>query len=149
MSQNNSAQLGLSQINRKERTPQGTVESQTLSTGLAPNTSLYFLHAVDLAHLLREAINTLYAPRATRQSCREIEPTISMFNDHADDWLSHLPAEFQFTTPNTNATQRFARQRASLALRFYATKLIITQPSLRLSESSMEPRSQGTISDNL
>ena len=149
VSQNNSAQLGLSQVNRKERTPQGTAESQTPSTGLAPNTSLCFLHAVYLAHLLREAINTLYAPRATRQSCREIETTISMFNDHADDWLSHLPAEFQFATPNTNATQRFAQQRASLALRFYATKLIITQPSLRLSKSSMEPRSQGTFSDNL
>jgi len=148
-SRNNSAQLGLSQVNRKKRIPQGTAKTQTTGTGLALNSSLCFLYAVDLAHLLREAINTLYAPRATRQPCREIETAIFMLNSHADDWLSHLPAEFQFATPNTNATQRLAQQRAILAFRFYATKLVITQPSLRLSGSTMEPRSQGSFSDNL
>ncbi|KAJ6089614.1 hypothetical protein N7467_004830 [Penicillium canescens] len=145
----NSLPLGSSQTMREVRTPQTMVESQIHSTGLAPNTSLYFLYAVDLAHLLREAINILYAPRATRMSCREIETTISTFNDHADAWLSHLPAEFHFATPNANATQRFAHQRASLALRFYATKLIITQPSLRLYQSSTESKSPGATCDNM
>lgn len=36
--------------------------------GLAPNISLYFLYAVDLAFLTREAVDTLYAPRATRRT---------------------------------------------------------------------------------
>jgi hypothetical protein len=148
-SRRNSVQLGSNQLKRETRTPQAIVESQMHSTDLAPNTSLYFLYAVDLAHLLREAINILYAPRATRMSCREIETTISTFNDHADDWLSHLPAEFHFATPNANATQRFAQQRASLALRFYATKLIITQPSLRLYQTSSEPGPPGTTCDNM
>ncbi|OQD84748.1 hypothetical protein PENANT_c012G06466 [Penicillium antarcticum] len=144
----NSIQAGPSQPKWETRTPQAMVESQIHHTGLAPNTSLYFLYAVDLAHLLREAINMLYAPRATRMSCREIESTIATFNDHADDWLSHLPAEFHFAIPNASATQRFAQQRSSLALRFYATKLIITQPSLRLYQTAAEG-TPGTICDNM
>ncbi|KAJ6018458.1 hypothetical protein N7499_003746 [Penicillium canescens] len=140
-------QLGFSQRKREIRTPQALVESQAPS--LTPNTSLYFLYAVDLAHLLRETINILYAPRATRLSRREIETAISTFNDRADDWLSHLPAEFNFATPNTNVAQPFTQQSASLAFRFYATKLIITQPSLRLCQSSTEPRSPGATCDDM
>jgi hypothetical protein len=148
-SRKNSVQLGSSQAKPEVQTPQAMVESQIHSTGLAPNASLYFLYAVDLAHLLREAINILYAPKATRMSCREIETTIATFNNHADAWLSHLPAEFHFATPNANATQGFAEQRASLALRFYATKLIITQPSLRLYQSSAETKPPGATCDDM
>ncbi|KAJ5366682.1 hypothetical protein N7541_000623 [Penicillium brevicompactum] len=148
-SRNNPAQLGPGQLNGKKRTPQDIAETHTTSTSLAPNTSLCFLYAVDLAHLLREAINNLYAPRETRRSCHDIETVISKLNSHADDWLSHLPTEFQFTSTNTNATRIFAQQRAILAFRFYATKLIITQPSLRLSGPTMEARSPGTLSNNL
>ncbi|KAJ5340277.1 hypothetical protein N7541_009401 [Penicillium brevicompactum] len=69
----------------------------------APNISLYFLCAVDLAFLTRQAVDTL--------------------------WLSRLPTEFYFN--ELDATQPFARERASLAFRFYTTKLIISQPCLR------------------
>lgn len=51
---------------------------------LAPNVSLYFLCAVDLAFLTRQAVDTLYAPRATRQSWLEIEIQISTLNSNAD-----------------------------------------------------------------
>ncbi|KAJ5346126.1 hypothetical protein N7452_004130 [Penicillium brevicompactum] len=69
----------------------------------APNISLYFLCAVDLAFLTRQTVDTL--------------------------WLSRLPTEFHFN--ELDATQPFARERASLAFRFYTTKLIISQPCLR------------------
>lgn len=96
---------------------------------LAPNGSLYFLYAVDLALLTREAVETLYAPRAKRRSWLETEIQISTLNSKADRWLSRLPAEFLFI--ELDALQPFARERASLAFRYYTTKLIISQPCLR------------------
>jgi hypothetical protein len=122
--------------------------SQTGTENLTPNSSLYFLYAVDLAHLLREAINILYAPRATRQSWLEIETAIPTLNNHADNWLSRLPAEFDFTKLDT--THQFLQQRSSLAFQFYATKLIILQPCIRrLSRQSSEASSPGTACDQM
>lgn len=122
--------------------------SQAGAENLTPNSSLYFLYAVDLAHLLREAINTLYAPRAMRQSWHDIETAIPTLNNHADNWLCRLPAEFNFTMLNT--THQFIQQRAGLAFRFYATKLIILQPCIRrLSQQSSEASSPGTVCDQM
>jgi hypothetical protein len=95
-----------------------------------PNISLYFLYVVDLATLMREAIETLYSPGAgTRRSWLEMEVAISNFNTTADDWLSRLPAEFQFG--ELDDTRPFIRQRVSLAFHFYTTKLVISRPCLR------------------
>lgn len=122
--------------------------SQTGAENLTPNSSLYFLYAVDLAHLLREAINILYAPREMRQSWHEIEAAVSTLNNHADNWLSRLPAEFDFTTLDT--THQFLQHRASLAFQFYATKLIILQPCIRRpSQQSSEASSPGTVCDQM
>jgi len=132
-------------MSRNKKEPRATVAT---SNSMRPNTSLFLLYAVELDQLLRMAIEILYAHRATLQSWHEIETAIFTFNNHADDWLSRLPAEFDFTTPNT--TQTFAQQRANLAFRFYATKLIITQPSLhRLSLQSSETRYPAATCDNI
>ncbi|KAJ5393986.1 uncharacterized protein N7487_011627 [Penicillium crustosum] len=121
--------------------------SQTGAENLTPNSSLYFLYAVDLAHILREAINTLYAPRAIRQSWHDIETAIPTLNNHADNWLSRLPAEFNFTMLDT--THQFLQQRAGLAFRFYATKLIILQPCIQRLFQQSEPSSPGTVCDQM
>ncbi|KXG51069.1 uncharacterized protein PGRI_066410 [Penicillium griseofulvum] len=134
-------QQGTDNEKQEERGSQTGVESVT------PNCSLYFLYAVDLAHLLREAINILYAPRAIRQSWHDIEAAISTLNNHADNWLSRLPAEFDFTTLDT--THQFLRQRASLAFGFYSTKLIILQPCIRRLSQSSEANSPGTVCEHM
>ncbi|OQE43103.1 hypothetical protein PENCOP_c003G01107 [Penicillium coprophilum] len=121
--------------------------NQTGTEDVTPNSSLYFLYAVDLAHILREAINVLYAPRAMRQLWHEIEIAISTLNDHADNWLSRLPAEFDFRTSET--THQFIQHRASLAFRFYATKLIILQPCMRRLSQSSEASPPGTVCDRM
>ncbi|KAJ5771458.1 uncharacterized protein N7511_003509 [Penicillium nucicola] len=114
---------------------------------LTPNVSLYFLCAVDLAFLTRQAVDTLYAPRATRQSWLEIEIQISTLNNNADRWLSRLPTEFYFN--ELDASQPFARERASLAFRFYTTKLIISQPCLRRLSDLSGKTSPGAVCDTM
>ncbi|KAJ5674224.1 transcriptional regulator family: Fungal Specific TF [Penicillium macrosclerotiorum] len=96
---------------------------------LTPNTSLHLLYVVDLAFLTREVIETLYAPGAAQRSWPEVEFAISNFNNTADNWLSRLPAEFHFE--QSGKVLPFARQRSILGFRFYATKLLISQPCLR------------------
>lgn len=121
--------------------------SQTGAVNLTPNSSLYFLYAVDLAHLLREAINTLYAPRAMRRSWHDIEIAIPTLNNHADNWLSRLPAQFDFTTLDTD--HQFMQHRSSLAFRFYATKLIILHPCIRRLFQQSETSSSGTVCEQM
>jgi hypothetical protein len=113
-------------LNGKDQGEHGT---DLLTETLTTNISLYFLYAVDLAFLMREAIDKLYAPAANRQSWLEIENTVSTLISKADNWHSRLPLEFQFTNMDTG--QPLARQRVSLAFRFYTTKLMISQPCLR------------------
>ncbi|KAJ5138998.1 uncharacterized protein N7515_003846 [Penicillium bovifimosum] len=122
--------------------------NQTRTAIPTPNTSLYFLYVLDLACLLREAINIIYAPGSTRQSWHEVEAAISTLNNHADNWLSRLPPSFHFTTLGT--TQPFLQQRANLAFRFYSTKLIILQPCVRrLFQLRQEVSSPGTVCDQM
>lgn len=115
---------------------------------LTPNASLYFLYAVDLAYLLREAVDVIYASRSGVQSWHEVEAAISTFNGHADHWLSRLPAEFQFTT--LDSIQEFVQQRTALAFQFYAAKLIILQPCLRrLSQNPPQASTSGTVCESM
>ncbi|KAJ5369916.1 uncharacterized protein N7496_006008 [Penicillium cataractarum] len=102
-----------------------------LNDTITPNISLCFLYGVDLDIVMREAIQTLYAPGATKRSWMEMEIAISNLNTNADKWLSRLPAEFHFTNLDATATDPFVRQRADLGFRFYNTKLVISQPCLR------------------
>lgn len=126
---------------QSSQSPQITTESPT------PNISLYFLYAVDLAFLMREAIETLYAPGAARRSWLELENAIKTFNNNADSWLARLPAEFHFTELGT--TRPFARQQASLGFRFYTTKLIISQPCLRRLAYQPHDASWGPVCDTM
>ncbi|KAJ5653675.1 hypothetical protein N7490_000678 [Penicillium lividum] len=118
-----------SSISASGKGKQKAQASPIKAENVTPNISLYFLYAVDLAFLMREAIETLYAPRATRRSWPEMENTIYIFNNSADNWLSRLPTQFQFAPLDSN--HPFSRQRVSLAFHFYTTKLVITQLCLR------------------
>ncbi|KAJ5721041.1 uncharacterized protein N7483_008975 [Penicillium malachiteum] len=115
---------------------------------IIPNISLYFLYAVDLTFLMREAIETLYAPGATRRSWLEMENAMSTLNNTADNWLSRLPTEFQFT--KFDSDQPFALQRVSLSFQFYTTKLVIAQPCLRrLAHQPVGDSPSGSICDTM
>jgi hypothetical protein len=84
---------------------------------------------LNLAFILREVINTVYAPGAAQRPWLEIEMAIFEFNNDADNWFSHLPAGFNFT--DLDDAGSFVLQHAGLAFQFYTTKLIILQPCLR------------------
>ncbi|OKP12564.1 hypothetical protein PENSUB_1803 [Penicillium subrubescens] len=71
--------------------------SVTSEASAAPKLSLFFVHAVDLAHLTHKAIGILYSPQPPQRSFSDLEVLISGFNDSMDQWLLHLPQDFNFT----------------------------------------------------
>ncbi|KAJ5982818.1 hypothetical protein N7451_012918 [Penicillium sp. IBT 35674x] len=78
----------------------------------------------------------------------EMENAISAFNKSADIWLSRLPIELHFAQLDLN--HPFARQRASLAFRFYTTKIVISQPCLRrVAHQAPGSTSPGPICDTM
>ncbi|KAE8375444.1 fungal-specific transcription factor domain-containing protein [Aspergillus bertholletiae] len=113
---------------------------------LTPNTSLYFLCLVDLGLIMRESIDTLYAPGAARKPWREVEMSISTLNNKVDSWLSRLPTAFHFT----HGHLAFERQRSCLAFRFYSAKILITQPCLsRLTQKAPAVEIPGTFCNTM
>jgi hypothetical protein len=96
---------------------------------LQANFSLFLLYSIDLAAVMREAMEILYSPGAAKKSGTETEQAMKSLNNTADIWFARLSATYRFT--ETEADRIFARQRTTLAFQYYSTKLVITQPALR------------------
>ncbi|OGE47085.1 hypothetical protein PENARI_c066G06364 [Penicillium arizonense] len=94
-----------------------------------PNDNLSLLYGANLTVLMREAIDSVYAPGSAHKSWSEMESMISSLNEKADNWLDTLPATYQFKEKSISGV--VTRQHISLALHFYSTKLFILQPCLR------------------
>lgn len=103
--------------------------ASSAAENLSPNLSLYFFYFVELGLVMRESVDTLYAPGAAWKSWREIESAISTLDSKTDAWFSRLPDDFRFT--GVQGSRVFERQTSSLAFGYYSTKLIIIQPCLR------------------
>lgn len=91
--------------------------------------SPYFTRAVELSHIMRQAIARIYSTGA-RKSQQHLETVICSLNSSADHWLSSLPSACRF--PGSKTTDPFNCHRTSLALSFYCTKILILQPCLHL-----------------
>ncbi|RAH43832.1 putative C6 transcription factor [Aspergillus brunneoviolaceus CBS 621.78] len=110
------------QGNKSEQDVAGILESLISM----PNSALFFLYIVDLAAIMHESVEVLYAPGAARKPLHEIEGAISALNSKVDAWLARLPAAFHLS----QGTKAFQRERTNLAFRFYSAKILITQPCL-------------------
>ena len=111
----------------QQATPQQS--SSSPSQQLQAHFSPYLLYSIDLAAVMREAVEILYTPGAARKSGNEIEQAMKSLNNTADNWFARLSATYRFT--ETEADRFLSRQRTSLAFQYYSTKLVITQPALR------------------
>ncbi|KAJ5441047.1 hypothetical protein N7491_003453 [Penicillium cf. griseofulvum] len=108
---------------------QFTSQQESPSQQPQANVSLYLLYSIDLAVMMRQAIEILYAPEAGRKSRNDIELAMTSLNSAADNWFARLPATYRFI--ETRVDRAFVRQRTSLAFQYYSTKLVISQPALR------------------
>ncbi|KAL1845827.1 hypothetical protein Plec18170_009533 [Paecilomyces lecythidis] len=96
---------------------------------ITPNVSLYFVFFVELTLIMRKAIDTLYSPGAAQRPWVEVEGSILGLSEQIETWFEKLPEVFRFKDGHKD--DRFVRQRASLAFRYYSTRLTISRPCLR------------------
>lgn len=116
---------------RQEPAGIGTTDEKAGGDGkelVNPSGSLYFLCFVDLDLLMREVIETLYAPGEAQKPLHEVEAAITALNKKADMWLARLPGVFQLSTEQKS--QAFERQRLNLAFHFYSMKVLLSKPFL-------------------
>ncbi|KAF9882922.1 hypothetical protein FE257_004878, partial [Aspergillus nanangensis] len=109
------------------------------------NTSLYFLYFVELTLLMKETIESLYAPATANEPWLKLEATIISINARLDEWKLQLPSEFQFG--NIEISQPYIRQQISLEFRFYSTKILLLQPCLRRSRKYATSDSSKSLAD--
>ncbi|KAJ5147916.1 hypothetical protein N7476_000571 [Penicillium atrosanguineum] len=117
------------------------------SNSLNADHPLYLLHAVNLTLIMRETIATLYAPASVQRSWRGIEIALTLLNNNADKWHSHLPSELQFNDIRTDGP--FTRQRTHLAFHFFSLKLVICQPCLGPLKMPSEASSLGNLCESM
>ncbi|OQE43362.1 hypothetical protein PENCOP_c003G00074 [Penicillium coprophilum] len=118
--------------------PQSTPQRESPTQQLQANVSLYLLYSIDLAAVMRQAIEILYSPEAGQKLRNDTELAMASLNSAADNWFARLPPTYRFT--ETRVDRAFVRQRTSLAFQFYSTKLVISQPVLRSQLSGEDPK---------
>lgn len=109
-------------------TPANYVASEASTASATPKLSLFFVYTVDLAHLTHKAIGILYSPQRPQKSFSDLEVLISAFNGSMDQWLLHLPQEFNFTMSHN--VPSCSPQTVSLGFRFYSARIVVNKPCL-------------------
>jgi Fungal specific transcription factor domain len=112
-----------------------TVDAQSVRNAmetLKPNTPLYFVCFIDLTRIIREIVETLYAPEIVQNISRDAGGAITDANIKLEAWLSKLPAGFRFLGEEQRAMRD--RYSLSLALHFYSTKILACKPCLHYSD---------------
>lgn len=96
---------------------------------LKPNMALYFVCYVDLTRIIREIVETLYAPEIVQNSARDAEAAITDANAKLETWLSKLPVGFRFVEEDGSLVAR-DRFSLSLALHYYSATILACKPCL-------------------
>ncbi|EED13436.1 C6 transcription factor, putative [Talaromyces stipitatus ATCC 10500] len=108
-----------------------TVDAQSVRNAmeiLKPNMTLYFVCYVDLTRIIRETVETLYAPEIVQNSARDAETAITDANAKLDTWLSKLPAGFRISEDEGGVAHD--RYSLGLALHYYSAKMLACKPCL-------------------
>jgi hypothetical protein len=96
---------------------------------LKPNMALYFVCYVDLTRIMREIVETLYAPEIVQKSTRDAEAAITDANTKLESWFSKLPAGFRIVEEGGSLVTR-DRYSLSLALHYYSATILACKPCL-------------------
>ncbi|KAL4899372.1 hypothetical protein BDW74DRAFT_115921 [Aspergillus multicolor] len=111
---------------------------------ISPSNSFYFFYFVDLTVIMRRAIDSLYSPGFARRPWLTISASIMDLVQETDEWLSRVPAVFQWRV--AHSSPHFERQRWSLAFRFYSLRIALSRPSLCRSERQRSPNEASALS---
>lgn len=108
-----------------------TMDAHTVRSAmetLKPNTALYFVCYVDLNRIVREIVESLYAPEIVTNSSRDAEAAITDANAKLEAWVQKLPPGFQISGEEGRTT--YERFSLGLAFHFYSAQILACKPCL-------------------
>ena len=111
-----------------------------------PCLSLYFLHYVQLARIVRMAFDRLYAPNKLGRSWAEVQRTADRVQYRLEQWKTTVPAVFDWTRRQRD--QAFGNVRITLGLYYYGVQMIITRPFLCRLDRKMPRQSETSRNSN-
>ena len=112
------------------RSPSSMAANGSLSFAKAvpPNSSLYFLHLVQLTRLTQSIFHAMYNPAAVQGSWSDVQTTMGRLSDQLEAWYRNLPTIFDFRRKQRD--REFYEFRMNLGFFYYGTKMVIHRPCL-------------------
>ncbi|KEF58719.1 uncharacterized protein A1O9_06645 [Exophiala aquamarina CBS 119918] len=118
---------------------QNNIDSRSPSTGnrgrdlewakdIPPNSSLYFLHLVQLARLTQDIFHKLYNPSSITGSWSDVQAKIKELDERLEHWYRRLPPAFVFRRKQRGRNSYEAR--LALGFTFFGAKMAIHRPCL-------------------
>lgn len=119
-----------SQTNVESRSPSTGNRGQDLewAKDIPPNSSLYFLHAVQLARLTQDIFHKLYNPSSIIGSWSDVQAKIKALDERLEHWYRRLPPAFVFRRKQRERGSYEAR--LALGFSFFGAKMAIHRPCL-------------------
>ncbi|KIX06227.1 uncharacterized protein Z518_04202 [Rhinocladiella mackenziei CBS 650.93] len=106
----------------------GTAGDMEWAKDIPPNSSLYFLHMVQLTRLTQNISHRLYNPASIRGTWSEVQLKIKDLDEQLEYWYRKLPQAFDF---RRNQRERGSYEyRLNLGFFYYSAKMTIHRPCL-------------------
>jgi Fungal specific transcription factor domain len=114
----------------ESRSPSSITQSTTLdfAKDISANSSLYFLHIVQLTRLTQGVFHKMYNPAAVIGTWSDVQETIRQLNDQLDVWYRHLPPMLDFRRKQRD--RDFYEFRLSLGFFYYGARIMVNRPCL-------------------
>jgi hypothetical protein len=93
-----------------------------------PNSSLYFLHMVQLTRITQSIFHQLYNPAAVKGTWSDIQSQVKDLDERLEMWYRKLPQAFAFRRKQRERTSY--EYRLNLGFFYYSTKMTIHRPCL-------------------
>lgn len=113
---------------------------------VSPNSSLYFLHAIQLARLTQVMFNKLYNPRAIEGRWTDIQKSIRDLDNQLENWYRKLPSVFDFRRKQRD--KDFYEPRVALGCYYFSTKQMLHRPCLCRLDRKIQGQSNRSLEFN-
>ena len=92
------------------------------------NSSLYFLHLVQLTRLTQSIFHEMYNPAAVQRTWAEVQDSMRKLSEQLEAWYRNLPIIFDFRRKQRD--REFYEFRMALGFFYYGTSMMIHRPCL-------------------
>lgn len=133
----------------ESRSPSTTAPKNTIldfAKDVPANSSLYFLHLVQLTRLTQTIFHQMYNPAAISGTWSDVQDTIKQLAERLDGWHRNLPPMFDFRRKQRD--REFYEYRLSLGFFYYGTRIMIHRPCLCRLDRKIPHQSSKSLSFN-